>query len=262
MPNYVKNIIKFKNKDDFDLVSKKYINITKNNEKYFDFNKVIPMPKELDVTSSSSGKLALEYLQDPLNYIESNKNRGVLLEIIKKYNDETIKLNNKLSNNNIKSLLNKYSKEISEEFRNFDLELGKIYLNNIQKYEYPTWYEWSNANWETKWNSCETNINESELYIAFETAWSVPEPILLKLIDNDKNLIFDFYYADEGQCFYGKTIFQYNFEENEIKTTEIEFNLKEDDEDEEIDFCEYIFSEEIDEIDSMIKNQLIYKEIN
>lgn len=42
------------------------------------------------------------------------------------------------------------------------------------------WYDWHCHFWGTKWNACDCKIEDDDT-VTFETAWSVPEPILLKL---------------------------------------------------------------------------------
>ena len=47
------------------------------------------------------------------------------------------------------------------------------------------WYDWAVAKWGTKWNSYEFRWVDEEpekLVFLFETAWSMPEPILQKLV--------------------------------------------------------------------------------
>lgn len=55
---------------------------------------------------------------------------------------------------------------------------------NLEKYGYPTWYEFANAEWGTKWDA-EYDTHEKRgdsLVIWFNTAWSPPMGIYMKLI--------------------------------------------------------------------------------
>ena len=85
-----------------------------------------PHAKELLIEASSSGKLGMEYLtamqRKPL-YTQDD------LATIQR----------------VEELQEKYRKEV--------LQLGASYLSNLEKYGYPTWYEWSIATWGTKWNA-------------------------------------------------------------------------------------------------------------
>jgi hypothetical protein len=49
------------------------------------------------------------------------------------------------------------------------------------------WYEWSNQNWGTKWNSYHDEVeydgegNPESIVYRFDTAWSPPEPVIVAL---------------------------------------------------------------------------------
>lgn len=55
MPNHIMSIIKFENEEMADLFEKKYVKV-ENGETIFDFNQLIPMPAELDITETSRKK--------------------------------------------------------------------------------------------------------------------------------------------------------------------------------------------------------------
>ena len=61
------------------------------------------------------------------------------------------------------------------------------------KYGRDNWYDWSYANWGTKWDACESNVQGST--VTFETAWSCPEPVLRELAKKVGGLLV--FYADE-----------------------------------------------------------------
>lgn len=47
----------------------------------------------------------------------------------------------------------------------------------VEKYGYPSWYEWNIAHWGTKWDLCEPHINridDNTIVITAQTAWSPP----------------------------------------------------------------------------------------
>lgn len=191
MPNWTENRI----------ICKKHIGdkiLTKNNDKYsFDFNTLIPMPKDLQIDASFGGLEGLAYL-----YLTSS-NESKKEEINKAYksiNPYLDDINNKSFFEEIKNDIKKYEK--NETFKN-DVWLGKKYLDNYKKYGYCHWYSWCNANWGTKWNveeDVKVNYNKdlNEYEIRFYTAWSVPAGI----VNEYKNLCEDeeFYweYEDDG----------------------------------------------------------------
>lgn len=168
MPNHVINKIVWCS--DFSKLEK-YISKEDNKEdntEFLDFDKIIPMPKELDIQSGSDGELGRAYLlKEGTDYISKE-------EVIKRIEERT------------------------KEERNEILRLGQAYIDNEKKYGFPTWYEWRNHNWGTKWNSYDNKIRRNKegkiVFIEFQTAWAVPEPILEKLA---KECDFAILYADE-----------------------------------------------------------------
>jgi len=66
----------------------------------------------------------------------------------------------------------------------------------IKKHGADNWYDWSIANWDTKWNSYDVDIGidvENRLYVSFLTAWSCPTKIYLKMKEycDEHNLSLD-----------------------------------------------------------------------
>lgn len=81
---------------------------------------------------------------------------------------------------------------------------GNLGQKEKELYGKNNWYDWSVANWGTKWNAYEGN----EMYrwrkgrllyegVSFLTAWSAPFPILLKLSEMFSDVTITHYYADE-----------------------------------------------------------------
>jgi len=135
--------------------------------KVFDFNDFIPMPKSLDITSGSRVNNAIEVLNG-----EANMGPGG------DYPDITPE----------------------------DIELGKIYLSNMKKYGHGDWYNWSNANWGTKWNAYDVyacSVEDDHFGVGFSTAWSPPMPVLAKICELFPNLTIQMEYQEEGMGFAG-----------------------------------------------------------
>ena len=66
----------------------------------------------------------------------------------------------------------------------------------IEKYGYDNWYNWSNANWGTKWNAYEVeHISDTE--VQFDTAWSCADNLIAKLSSLHPTVEFILTYADE-----------------------------------------------------------------
>lgn len=87
-----------------------------------------------------------------------------------------------------------------------DLHYAEQIKRNIELYGSPTWYEWCNRNWGTKWNAYHQHIgylDEGELYLEFDTAWSPPEPVYEAIAERFPDLQLEIRYIDEGGGFAG-----------------------------------------------------------
>ena len=178
MPNWVRTRLTFNGEQNRVAEIKELVKTTGKNAqgKYtneFDFNKVIPMPEELNIPSSSSGDLGMRYLllnaKHPILWTEDDRS---FMESMKKVKEEN-----------------------PDRF-NADIELGKKYLINIAKYGYKDWYEWSCNNWNTKWNASEIEWIADNC-VEFETAWSFCFPIVKKLSEMFPDVEIVFCFADE-----------------------------------------------------------------
>lgn len=90
---------------------------------------------------------------------------------------------------------------ITASFGTTDEELKEKYKSNLEKYGFENWYDWSIANWGTKWNSYDTNLNKNGM--SFYTAWSPPIPVITELAKKTgKTFILE--YMDEGMGFIGR----------------------------------------------------------
>ena len=66
--------------------------------------------------------------------------------------------------------------------------------------------DWCSENWGTKWNSCNTTVDwddDEDAGFIFDTAWSAPTPIAVKLKRMFKGISFRWFYRDEGDMFCG-----------------------------------------------------------
>ena len=170
MPNHVRNKVKMTGIANLPLFTTKTDEYTKEQFTFFDFNKLIPMPESLNIESGSSEDVAIE---------------AVL---------------RKMSKRRFGFLSNKYGKMTDDEYERrkkahgkTDEELAKIglqYISNKVLYGHTTWYDWSCENWGTKWNSYDNEQVDADT-ILFSTAWSNPEPIMLKLSEMYPEAICD-----------------------------------------------------------------------
>ena len=78
----------------------------------------------------------------------------------------------------------------------------------IKNFGFDNWYDWSNANWGTKWNSYDVDVDanfDDELTVQFFTAWSCPFPIFAKMKEycqeHNLNLSWDVCFEGEDDVF-------------------------------------------------------------
>lgn len=187
MPNYVKNIVKMKGITALPLF------VSRNGKEHFDFNKIIPMPESLKIESGSmTDENIVYYLTEKCT---------IPLKCLKTEAAELIKnlVSNKFSENWPQEIFNRamekaYGKSGYEKEKMY--QSGRTYIENYRKYGHTTWYDWCCAKWGTKWNACSCEILDDDT-ISFETAWSNPEPIMLKLSEMYPNDIIKHWWADE-----------------------------------------------------------------
>ena len=194
MPNHIMSIIKFENEEMADLFEKKYVKV-ENGETIFDFNQLIPMPTELDITETSRKK---DWMTAYL--VAVNPHSAITVAGYKKWDSERFQ--------HILSVLGKSSffKEEScgsNEAPNLkSVQEGEKYISNLEKYGYDTWYNWCVHNWGTKWNSyAYSRYAFDKSVISFSTAWSAPFPVFEKLLQDNPDMSFMVYYADEDMGF-------------------------------------------------------------
>lgn len=77
-----------------------------------------------------------------------------------------------------------------------DFEMLIASMRALKEYGHASWYEWSIANWGTKWNAYEVQRVSDEV-IKFQTAWSMPAKWLEKLVEQFPNETISIRWADE-----------------------------------------------------------------
>lgn len=163
MPNYVMNEVTFRGNEE---EIKKLRALLKSNVNEFDFNKVIPMPESLNLEDGSDTEVAIQAAKA--------KRAG---KIHCDYIEERI---------------------WARERHTYDewAAIGEKYLQNIDKYGFPTWYGWRNKYWGTKWNSDDVEWI-SDNTVRFTTAWNMPQPVYEKISELFPDLTFYVLFADE-----------------------------------------------------------------
>lgn len=140
MPNWVTNIVTF-NADEKRIAEIKEL---LKGETEFDFNKIAPIPKELQNTVSPMRIIS----QEEYDKQEERIAKGEITEHEKSF-----------------GLSRCLTQEIADDY--------------INRFGACDWYSWQTANWGTKWNACD--ISELDDGFEFNTAWSTPYQLLSNL---------------------------------------------------------------------------------
>lgn len=97
---------------------------------------------------------------------------------------------------------------------------GNLGQSEREQYGSANWYDWSIANWGTKWNSYGyhdyTEKDFDGATLTFDTAWSNPQPVIAALAAKYPDLHFSHKWADED--------FGYNVGEKEYTDGEESFS--------------------------------------
>ena len=184
MPNWVKTIVKTKAdvlKDALEKFS---------NEDGFSFEKVIPMPKELNIESGSRGQDRLMYLFLENDNDISKEKINQVFRSLNPFHSDIYK------EKRFKLVEEKYSENKGKTEYLESIKLAKQYISNYNKYGYANWYNWRCDNWGTKWDLSELCYNKDTMI--FQTAWGFAEKVIIVLSRNYPEAVFECKFADEG----------------------------------------------------------------
>ena len=147
-----------------------------------DFDKIIPMPKELEIECGSRSHTGFKAYSDFISiYVLGQPDGKVDVFAIPESSE--------------KAFLRE-RKYIDEE----TFAHGKQAYQNKIRFGHPDWYSWRIANWNTKWNACgyESGLDYSSgNCLHFQTAWSPPVPIIEKLAEQFPGVEFVHSWANE-----------------------------------------------------------------
>ena len=162
-----------------------------------DFNKIIPMPEELNIPASS------DYEKGYAVYLALEQGDYRKIDPMLTYpwaQKEAIQTRKQMVGHLIQNDPEAFTK-------------GKQYFDNIQNHGVPTWYEWCNKNWGTKWPAyCQTQINSNT--IEFQTAWAGVPELLRTLSEKFPEVTLEYEFADED---YGHNVGEYTFKVGDIE---------------------------------------------
>ena len=92
------------------------------------------------------------------------------------------------------------------------IEKIKRYIN-IKLYKHDNWYNWSIANWGTKWDACESYIDHNDINyfaVTFDTAWAPPVSWIENIMQDFPDLQFTLEYEESGMGYGGRLTAQHD----------------------------------------------------
>lgn len=163
MPNHIRNRLTVNGSPE---KVKAVFEFIKGSELAIDFNTIVPMPKSLNVSSSSDSEMAwCAIYKRSTRYLSTSA-------ALERFNAASITEQESLK------------------------KLAAEYEFNFVTYGSNSWYDWSIANWGTKWNAYEQSII-SDNQIEFDTAWAAVPNLIKNLGDKFKEVSFEYIWADE-----------------------------------------------------------------
>lgn len=187
MPNWVMNKITCTNMS-------KLTDLLINEEGNVDFNKLIPRPKDLDIDAGYGDYSNIKY-----RGLHSEKDvcELVIIEGFKECYNKKITQEKFVGKIMEDELVVKAIRKL-KNFPEASISHIRTYIAgyfNLKRYGSVNWYDWDLHNWGTKWNANETVVDSD--VIEFQTAWSAPSPIYLKLSKELPDEVIEVNYADE-----------------------------------------------------------------
>ena len=195
MPNHITNILRIEASEELTAQIKSDIkSVDEEGEtRHIDFNKILPMPESLNITSGSTTENGIAILRYRAG--DDRKIREIMgYAWGQKFStpDEMIEY-----------MLEKGSANLVE---------AQKALDNERLYGVRDWYGWSTANWGTKWNAYSTNDTDVD-EVSFETAWSNPYPVIVALSVKYPEAVFHMRFADED---FGHNVGEYSLQNGDV----------------------------------------------
>ena len=182
MPNWCQNEVSiYGDKEDIEKLKAEVFTVDEvTKQSYLDFNKVVPMPKELEDSVS------------PPNVVS----------------DEFIRMRDLLKANPSIQSIWVNGRQIKDDgwSEKFITESQSEILKKT--YGADNWFDWRVTNWGTKWDIGGDSIDfydedDDRIELHFDTAWSPPDEIYQALRDKYEDIEITWFYREDGMQFAG-----------------------------------------------------------
>lgn len=162
-----------------------------------DFNKIIPMPDELNIEVHSGIKTWVDICTGQIDFTP-------LFNGLPKSSAELLKdgqygtLANSLNAHTAMEHITGKREGNVKDFSDLEFDIFVKCLKNNRTHGFASWFEWRKKNWGTKWNAYDQNDERNTAdTIYFQTAWSCPLIVIAELSKLFPNCDFKIDYADE-----------------------------------------------------------------
>lgn len=168
---------------------------------FFDFDKIIPMPvmlRKVEESNVSKQGAALIKLR-----ADCNSHAPFAFGELYDFEVKRIRADVEMPTEHIQAVAKAYLTKHPE----FEIK-GAQRLQAILETGFASWYPWALENWGTKWGAYDFELLSDEpLLFKFETAWSFPIPVFTTLAYAFPSLKFDCVTYDDGANFAGRGFF-------------------------------------------------------
>ncbi len=169
-----------------------------------DFNKLIPMPESLKVTSGSIETASVNvYLSalNPMNFgfpWQEKMPARVIGAVVARLAEceQVLHLQMNLTREEAEKITERFLVSEPDMDLNKLVKTGKLYIDNVMQYGVTSWYEWACRFWGSKWNAVNSDLTE-ENELNFETAWSRVMPVISKMAEMFPDVEIEYRWADE-----------------------------------------------------------------
>lgn len=199
MPNHIQNRLQVigDNQEVQKVLTHIKGNYDDGKEMQIDFNKIKPMPKELNIETHSGVEMWAEICTGQIDFASLFQPMETSAsEMFKngKYGTLASRMNAGTTMEHLTGKRQGNVKDLSEADFNTFIQC----LKNYRKHGNTSWYEWSLENWGTKWNAYGQNDERNtEDTIYFQTAWSCPIELIQEVSRMFPLVKLHLAYADE-----------------------------------------------------------------
>lgn len=165
--------------------------------------------KSLNALLKDEKHNSVKYIHDKYVKVFGNQSYSNCTEFVKAYENYIAMKDEEFQ----QEKESEWSREATKDFSSIE-EYGRHVIYLGQKYGFEDWYSFSNANWGSKWNACRSEYDPEEETLRFDTAWSIPYPVIAKIAEENPEVKL-YGYAEEETGWFE----EYETDKDKVKIT-------------------------------------------